>query len=194
MWGEMLASRSLVMASRLSNYCRRLVCRQQAALQALPRTASVRACSAGVIPPPQAEGADKQYPPKIQKIVEEISGLTLFEVADLNELLKKTLNISDTPMMALGAAAAPAAREEEEEEVAPKREKMAFAVKLVKIDMSKKIQVIKEIKNLISGMNLVQAKKFVDSLPQVVKADIPKDEAEKLKETLIAVGGEVEID
>ncbi|XP_046378381.2 39S ribosomal protein L12, mitochondrial-like [Haliotis rufescens] len=194
MWGEMLASRSLVMASRLSNYCRRLVCRQQAALQALPRTASVRACSAGVIPPPQAEGTDKQYPPKIQKIVEEISGLTLFEVADLNELLKKNLNISDTPMMAMGASAAPAAREEEEEEVAPKREKMAFAVKLVKIDMSKKIQVIKEIKNLISGMNLVQAKKFVDSLPQVVKADIPKDEAEKLKETLIAVGGEVEID
>lgn len=40
----------------------------------------------------------------------------------------------------------------------------------------------------------MQAKKFVDSLPQVVKADIPKDEAEKLKETLIAVGGEVEID
>ncbi|XP_046573433.1 39S ribosomal protein L12, mitochondrial-like [Haliotis rubra] len=194
MWGEMLASRSLVMASRLSNYCRRLVCRQRASLQTLPMTASVRSCSTGVIPPPHVEGTEKQYPPKIQKIVEEISGLTLFEVADLNELLKKTLNIADAPMMAMGAAAAPAAREEEEEEVAPKREKMAFAVKLVKIDASKKIQVIKEIKNLISGMNLVQAKKFVDSLPQVVKADIPKDEAEKLKETLIAVGGEVEVD
>nr|KAG5710379.1 hypothetical protein BaRGS_022197 [Batillaria attramentaria] len=97
-------------------------------------------------------------------------------------------------MMAMGAVAAPAAKEEEEEEVAPRQEKVAFTVKLTKFDDKKKVQLIKEIKNLIPNMNLVQAKKFVESAPQVVKADIAKDEAEKLKEALVAAGGEAEIE
>ncbi len=62
-------------------------------------------------PIPDAEGAAKSYSPKIQGIVKDISQLTLLEVADLNDLLKKTLNISDAPMMMAGAmpaAAAPA--------------------------------------------------------------------------------------
>ena len=48
--------------------------------------------------------------------------------------------------------------------------------------------------NLVEGMNLVQAKKFVESAPAVVKADIAKDEADKVKEALLAVGGECEIE
>ncbi len=54
---------------------------------------------------PDAEGAAKTYSPKVQGIVNDISQLTLLEVADLNELLKKTLNISDAPVMMAGAAA-----------------------------------------------------------------------------------------
>ena len=53
-------------------------------------------------------------------------------------------------------------------------------MKLNKFDPAKKVAIIKEIKSLVEGMNLVQAKKFVESAPAVVKADIAKDEAEKL--------------
>lgn len=87
----------------------------------------------------------------------------------------------------------------------------SFTLKLTQFNESKKIALIKEIKNLVEGMNLVQvsfvpmflyivatmfffqAKKFVESLPAVVRADIPKEEAEKLKESITAAGGICEI-
>ncbi|XP_076458910.1 large ribosomal subunit protein bL12m-like [Babylonia areolata] len=177
----------------VSSYCRRLAQKQLKTCQCLSAN-HLYSTSTDVIPSPHVEGQPKIYAPKIEKLVEDISQLTLLEVADLNELLKKTLNIQDTPMMAMGAVAAPAAKEEEEEEVAPRKEKMAFTVKLTKFDDAKKVQLIKAIKGLIPNMNLVQAKKFVESSPQVVKADIPKDEAEKLKEELAAAGGVVEVE
>ena len=83
-----------------------------------------------------------------------------------------------------------AVRQEEEEEAAPAAVQTSFTVKLNKFDAAKKVAVIKEIKNIVEGMNLVQAKKFVEGAPAVVKADIPKDEAEKIKETLTALGCE----
>ncbi|CAN8002279.1 unnamed protein product [Ixodes hexagonus] len=143
-------------------------------------------------PSPHAE--DRRYPEKISRIVDDISKLTLMEVADLNDLLKKTLNIQETPMMAGGWAAPAAATAQEEEEGAGVAQvQTAFTVKLVKFDDSKKIQLIKELKNLMEGINLVQAKKFVESAPQVVKADLPKEEAEKLKVAIEAAGGACEI-
>lgn len=156
---------------------------------------SSRQYSTEPLPEPHAEGREKNYPPKIQNIVEEISRLTLLEVADLNELLKKTLNIQDAPVMAMGAAPAGAPKkEEEEEEVAPVREKSLFSVKLTEFDTAKKIALIKEIKNLIPGTNLVQAKKFVESVPVVVKTDIIKEEAETLLKALENAGGKAQID
>lgn len=144
---------------------------------------------------PAVEGVEKTYDAKIHHLVDEIGKLTLLEVASLNELLKKTLNIQDAPMMTMAAAASPGlAPQEEEEEAIPQKEKTAFTVKLLKFDDSKKVQLIKELKNVMEGMNLVQAKKFVESAPQTVKADIGKDEAEKLAETLKAVGAVVEVD
>jgi len=136
---------------------------------------------------------EKVYSEKITRIVEDISGLNLLEVADLNSLLKSKLNISDAPVMMAGAAApapAAAAPAEEEEEAAPQVIQTSFTVKLNKFDASKKVAIIKEIKSLVEGMNLVQAKKFVESAPAVVKADIAKDEAEKIQAALQAVGGE----
>ncbi|KAL5018073.1 hypothetical protein ScPMuIL_003795 [Solemya velum] len=141
---------------------------------------------------PSLPDQPKQYSPKLHSIVEDIGKLTLLEVSDLNSLLKERLNIPDAPMMAVGAA--PAKEEEEEEDAAPKKQKMAFTVKLVKFDDTKKIALIKEMKNLLEGMNLVQAKKFVESLPQVVKADIGKEEAEKLKAAVESAGGVVELE
>ena len=123
----------------------------------------------------------------------DIGKLTLTEVADLNELLKKTLRIQDAPVMAMGMPGMAAPREEEEDE-APKIEKTLFSVKLLEFQGDKKIALIKEIKNLVEGMNLVQAKKFVESAPQVIKEDILKEEAENLKKAIEAVGGKCEID
>ncbi|XP_076064777.1 mitochondrial ribosomal protein L12 [Oratosquilla oratoria] len=154
-----------------------------------------RSYSAEPIEVSSPEGAFKVYPEKIQGIVSEISKLTLVEVADLNELLKKTLNISEAPIMAAAAPVAAAAQEEEEEEDAmPKAVQTSFTIKMLKYDETKKVPTIKQVKALIEGMNLVQAKKFVESCPAVVKADIPKDEAEKLKETLESVGAECVIE
>merc|ERR1719244_1489337 len=98
-------------------------------------------------------------------------------------------------MMAAGtAAAAPAKAEEEEAAAAPQAVQTSFTVKLNKFDAAKKVAIIKEIKNIVEGMNLVQAKKFVESAPAVVKAEVSKEEADKIKETLTAIGGECTVE
>ena len=154
-----------------------------------------------VVPPPTLDGQPKEYSPKIQTLVDEISKLNLIEVSDLNELLRKRLNIRDVPMAAMGfapagGAAAQAAKKDEEEknDDLPKATKSSFKVKIVKFDETKKVALIKEIKSLVENMNLVQAKKFVESAPQVLKNDVSKDDAEKLKAQLEKVGATVEIE
>ncbi|GBP68255.1 39S ribosomal protein L12, mitochondrial [Eumeta japonica] len=71
---------------------------------------------------------------------------------------------------------------------------MRLRVKMIKFDEKQKVALIKEVKNLLEGYNLVQAKKFVESVPTVVKADVSKDEADKLKEALSKVGAVIEIE
>jgi large subunit ribosomal protein L7/L12 len=102
---------------------------------------------------------------------------------------KTRLNIQDiampvgVPMAAPGGAAAPA---EEDKPV----EKTEFNLKIEKVDAATKAKVIREVKNL-AGLNLVEAKKFVESVPKVLKESISKDEAEKLQKALEAVGATV---
>ncbi|XP_059478011.1 large ribosomal subunit protein bL12m [Neocloeon triangulifer] len=143
---------------------------------------------------PVPEGQEQPVSPKIQSLVTEISKLTLLEVSELSGALKKALNLPDAPVAMMAGpgafAAAPAAEEEEE---APQKVQTAFTVKLMKFDDSKKVALIKEVKALVEGMNLVQAKKFVESAPTIVKADLPKEEAEKLAAALNAVGATCEI-
>ncbi|XP_035219285.1 39S ribosomal protein L12, mitochondrial-like [Stegodyphus dumicola] len=150
-------------------------------------------CSSSAISHPTPDGCEKVYSDKIKNIVEEIAKLTLIEVADLNECLKKKLNIKDTPMMMGAMPVAAPSRAAEDEDAQPEVTKSSFTVKLMKFEESKKVAVIKEVKNHIEGMNLVQAKKFVESAPQILKADIAKDDAEKLKAALEAVGATCEI-
>ncbi|XP_061829461.1 large ribosomal subunit protein bL12m-like [Nerophis lumbriciformis] len=140
---------------------------------------------------PSFDGSPKDYSPKIQQLVNDIANLTLLEVSDLNELLKKTLNIKDVGMMPMGAMAAPGAQAVEEEEAPVKKEQTHFTVKLTELNTAEKVKLIKEVKNCIQGLNLVQAKKLVESLPQEIRANVPKDEAEKLKAALQAAGGTV---
>jgi large subunit ribosomal protein L7/L12 len=121
--------------------------------------------------------------------------LTLLETADLVASLKSRLNIPDLPVggfavaAAPGGAAAPAAAEEEEAAPAA-QEKTLFNLKLETVDAASKAKVIKEIKGLL-GLSLVDSKKFVESVPKLMKESVPKEEAEKIIETLKAVGGKV---
>lgn len=142
------------------------------------------------------DNAPKEYPPKIQQLVQDIASLTLLEISDLNELLKKTLKIQDVGLMPMGgtvpgAAPAAAAPEEAEEDIPRQKERTHFTVRLTEAKPVDKVRLIKEIKNYIQGINLVQAKKLVESLPQEIKANVSKAEAEKIKAALEAVGGTV---
>lgn len=143
---------------------------------------------------PVADGAEAPPNPKLQAIVKDISALNLLEVSELSALLKKTLNLPDAPMVAYGggapAAQAPA---EEEESAGPAVIQTLFKVKLNSFDESKKIVLIKELKNQCEGMNLVQAKKFIESAPAIVKEDLSKEEAEALKAALEKFGAAVEV-
>ncbi|KAH7374286.1 54S ribosomal protein L12, mitochondrial precursor [Pyrenochaeta sp. MPI-SDFR-AT-0127] len=131
--------------------------------------------------------------PKIATIVDQISQLTLLETADLVSTLKTRLNIPDMPMggFAAGPAGPAAAAPVEEEEAAPAaQEKTLFNLKLEKFDAGAKPKVIKEIKAML-GLSLVDSKKFVESAPKTMKEGVPKEEAEKIVETLKALGATV---
>ncbi|NWS24789.1 DIC protein, partial [Polioptila caerulea] len=137
--------------------------------------------------------AAKEYSPKVRQLVRDIAGLTLLEVADLNALLKETLKIPDVGVIPAAATAsllpAQAAPQEEEEVVPLKKEKTHFTVRLTEMKATDKVKLIKEVKNFVPGVNLVQAKKLVESLPQEIKANASKEEAEKIKAALEAAGG-----
>ncbi|KAI5362438.1 Putative ribosomal protein L7/L12 [Septoria linicola] len=135
---------------------------------------------------------------KIATIVDQISQLTLLETADLVSTLKSRLNIPDLPVGGFAAAGpaggAPAAAAEEPEEAAPaKEEKTLFNLKLESFDPAAKPKVIKEIKAML-GLSLVDSKKFVESAPKMMKEGVPKEEAEKIIETLKALGGVVKME
>lgn len=103
------------------------------------------------------------------------------------------LNIPDMPMggFAAGPAGPAAAAPVEEEEAAPAaQEKTLFNLKLEKFDAGAKPKVIKEIKAML-GLSLVDSKKFVESAPKTMKEGVPKEEAEKIVETLKALGATV---
>ncbi|KAI9931226.1 hypothetical protein ASPWEDRAFT_178600 [Aspergillus wentii DTO 134E9] len=142
----------------------------------------------------EAEAPAAPVNPKISQIVDQISTLTLLETADLVSTLKTRLNIPDLPVggfavAGAGPAAAPAAAEEEEAAPAA-QEKTLFNVKLEAIDAASKAKIIKEIKSLL-GLSLVDSKKFVESAPKMLKESVPKEDAEKIIETLKGVGATV---
>lgn len=87
-----------------------------------------------------------------------------------------------------GPAAAPAAAPAEEEEAAPvAQEKTLFNLKLQSFDAAAKPKIIKEIKSML-GLSLVDSKKFVESAPKTMKEGVPKEEGEKIVETLKGLG------
>ena len=121
---------------------------------------------------------------KIEKLVEDLSALTVLEAADLAKLLEEKWGVSAAAPVA--AAAAPAAAG-----AAPAAEKTEFTVVLTDAG-DKKINVIKEVR-AITGLGLKEAKDLVEGAPKEVKADINKDEAAKIKKQLEDAGAKVEL-
>jgi large subunit ribosomal protein L7/L12 len=118
----------------------------------------------------------------LQKIVNDLSGLTVLEAADLAKMLEEKWGVSAAAAVAVAAGPAAAAVVEEKTE---------FNVILTSFG-DKKIEVIKEVRAL-TGLGLKEAKDLVEAAPKAVKEGIGKEEAEKIKATLEKVGAKVEL-
>ena len=120
----------------------------------------------------------------LEKLVEELSALTVLEAAQLSKLLEEKWGVSAAAPVAVaaapGAAAAPAAEAKDE-----------FTVVLAAAG-DKKINVIKAVRE-ITGLGLKEAKDLVEAAPKAVKEGVPKADADKLKAKLEAEGAKVEL-
>ncbi len=121
-------------------------------------------------------------------LVEQISGLTLLETAELIKALESKLGVSAAAPVAAaapaaGGGAAPAAAAEE---------KTSFDVILQEMGTNK-IGVIKEVRAAVAGLGLAEAKALVEGAPKPIKEGIPKAEAEEIKKKIEAAGAKVTI-
>jgi len=124
----------------------------------------------------------------LQKLVDELSSLTVLEAAELSKLLEEKWGVSAAAPVA-AAAAAPAAGAAAA--AAPAEEQTEFTVILAKAG-EKKINVIKEVRT-ITGLGLKEAKDMVEGAPKPVKEGIGKDEVAKIKKMLEDAGASVEV-
>ena len=122
----------------------------------------------------------------LEKLVEDLSALTVLEAAELSKMLEEKWGVSAAAPVAVAAAgAAPAAAAEAAEE------QTEFDVILATVG-EKKINVIKEVR-AITGLGLKEAKDLVEAAPKPVKEGVSKDEAEKFKKQLEEAGATVEV-
>ena len=142
--------------------------------------------------PPFDDGSGKiVVAPHLDRLADEIVNMSMLEVKDLTDRLAEHFGIEeeedDDDMGLVGNVeeSKPAVEEKKEE-------KKAFDVKLVSYDEKSKIKVIKEIR-AITNLGLKEAKDLVEGVPKVVKKDVKKEEADELKEKLVAAGATVEI-
>ena len=119
----------------------------------------------------------------LQKIVDDLSSLTVLEAAELAKLLEEKWGVSAAAAVAVAGPAAAAA--------APAEEKTEFTVVLAAAG-DKKIEVIKEVR-AITGLGLKEAKDLVEGAPKPVKEGANKAEAEEIKKKLEAAGAKVEL-
>lgn len=123
----------------------------------------------------------------LAKLVDELSGLTVLEAAELSKLLEEKWGVSAAAPVAV--AAAPAAGGGAA--AAPAEEQTEFTV-VLKAAGDKKINVIKEIRT-ITGLGLKEAKDLVEGAPKTVKESVSKDEAQKIKKVLEEQGASVDV-
>ena len=119
---------------------------------------------------------------KSTQILEIVKGLTILELADLVKALEEEFGVSAAPVAAAPVAGAAAA---------PVEEKTEFDV-VLKAAGASKLNVIKVVREL-TGLGLKDAKDLVEGAPKTLKEGVSKDEAEKIKEQLVAAGASVEL-
>ena len=117
------------------------------------------------------------------QLIQEIETMTVLELANLVKALEDRFGVSASAVAVAGAPAAAAQGVEEKTE---------FDVVLTEAGANK-LQVIKAVRELLTGLGLKEAKDLVDGAPKAVKEGVPKEEAVKLKEKLEAAGAKVEI-
>ncbi len=120
------------------------------------------------------------------EIIEAIKGKTILELSELIKTMEEVFGVTAAAPVAVvagGGAAAEAAEEQTE-----------FNVTLKALsDPSKKIAVIKEVRNVVAGLGLKEAKELVEGAPKLLKEAVSKEEAEKIKESMTAAGAVIEI-
>jgi large subunit ribosomal protein L7/L12 len=121
---------------------------------------------------------------KLEKIVEDLSSLTVLEAAELAKMLEEKWGVSAAAAVAVTAGPAAGAS------VAPVEEQTEFTVILATIG-AKKIEVIKEVR-AVTGLGLKEAKDLVEAAPKPVKEGVTKEEAERIKAALEKAGAKVE--
>ena len=119
-------------------------------------------------------------------LVEQLSGLTVLEVAGLVKQLEEKWGVSAAAPVAAAAVGGGAAA------AAPVEEKTAFDV-ILKETGANKIGVIKELRACVAGLGLAEAKALVEGAPKTLKEGVTKEEAEEIKKKIEAAGAKVEI-
>lgn len=123
---------------------------------------------------------------KLQKIAQELEGLTTLEMADLAKYLEEKFGVSAMPM----TAAAPVAASTQQ--TAPAEEKTTFTVNLTDAGANK-LAVIKAVREILPNLGLMDAKKLVESAPKELLKDVKKEAAEDAKKKIETAGGKVEV-
>jgi large subunit ribosomal protein L7/L12 len=124
----------------------------------------------------------------LAKIVDDLSKLTVLEAAELAKLLEEKWGVSAAAPVAFAAAGAPAAGGA----AAPAEEQTEFTV-ILKSGGDKKLNVIKEVRAIVSGLGIKEAKELVEAGGKTIKEGVTKDEAAKIKKQLEDQGAVVEI-
>lgn len=126
--------------------------------------------------------------PDTNTLVEELSNLTVLQVAELVKALESKWGVSAAAPVAVATAGAPAGGAA----AAPAEEKIAFDVVLKEAGPNK-IAVIKEVRASVAGLGLAEAKALVEGAPKTIKEGVTKEEAEEIKKKIESAGAKVEI-
>ena len=122
-----------------------------------------------------------------EQVKEFLSQLTVLELSELTKELEELWGVTAAAPMAVAAVAGPA------EAAEPVEEKTEFDVVLKSVASDKRVAVIKEIRALVAGLGLREAKELVEAAPKTIKEAVPKAEAEETKKKLEEAGATVEI-
>lgn len=126
------------------------------------------------------------------KLVEQLSGLSVLEIAGLVKQLEEKWGVSAAAPVAMAAGPAATGAAGGGAAAAPAEEKSTFEVILKEMGLNK-IGVIKEVRSAVPGLGLAEAKALVEGAPKTIKEGVTKQEAEEIKKKIEAAGGKVEI-